>query len=162
MPTINVYVSAELKAQMDAVGEGANWSAAAQEAFKRTIHEQEWKMQTDRIEKAAARLRASKQNSQEAEGAYGVDAGRNWVLDDAEYEELQKLTTFYDKDHLRHYELDDEGCSLADDIAEAIEIDADDLWERVTGEEGKWPTAHYAAGFVKGAVDAFRELKAKI
>lgn len=51
---------------------------------------------------------------------------------------------------------------LADDIPEAVEIDADDLWERVTGEERKWPTAHYAAGFVKGAVDVFRELKAKI
>ena len=90
MPTVNVYVSADLKARMDAIGDTANWPAAAQEAFLAAIKAQEWRMQTDKIE----RLRASKVAFAEAEQASGKEDGRQWALDTADYEDLEKANRY--------------------------------------------------------------------
>ncbi len=92
MPRVNVYVPDEMKARMDAAGEAANWSAAAQRAFESELRHIETVKEIASMDDVIARLRASKENYQAEEGQGGKANGMHWARQRAGYRELLAMS----------------------------------------------------------------------
>jgi hypothetical protein len=90
MPSINVYLSQELQQQMQALHPAPNWSRIAADAFERTI-ELERIRAVDTTRANIARLQASREKSEEKNHADGVQIGKTWALNVAEYDELERV-----------------------------------------------------------------------
>src|SRR5262245_9872594 len=90
VPSINVYVSDDLKARMDRVAEGVNWSSVAQGAFEKALALFP-AMEGSRMSAVVERLKASKAEQVDSVAAAGVAAGRTWAENAADYLTLRRV-----------------------------------------------------------------------
>jgi hypothetical protein len=160
MARVSIYVPDELKARMDAAGE-LNWSAAAQRAFEVEINLQRWKMETDVIEKAAARLRAGREKYEAGRHAGGRATGRRWALEDADYTAVKALVGYSeDKAIIEASTLS--SLILGDEDPSHVEVR--DLWEQLLGDDfrGAEPGLAWIEGFVEGAGEVWEAVADKI
>lgn len=153
MARVSLYIPDELKARMDAVGdETVNWSEVARPAIVAELtmieHRRGGTMQT-----AIERLRASKAKSQERDEAAGKENGRKWAEDEAEYEELLRISEIQSGNSPDAYEalrtaVDPDG-GLADD----------DFNRSLFGDERPNLSDAYVEAFIEGAQEFFEEVK---
>jgi hypothetical protein len=116
---------------------------------------------TDNIEKAAARFRKSRAEYVEGEKADGHAAGRRWVLEDAEYPEVQALAEFKLSGYPEH--------AWSELYALLLDKnpDLDDSDLRVSlfgygGEDHDDPSPAWVEGFLEGAKEAWAEVRVKV
>jgi hypothetical protein len=160
MARVSIYVPDELKTRMDAAGD-LNWSAAAQRAFEFEINSQRWKMETDVIEKTAARLRASKLEEEGQLKNEGREAGREWAQDDADYRALKTVAEYEwtDDPDLYGFTL----CTLILDEEGPSHLEVKEFWETLLGDpRGREPDAAWVDGFIDGAKEVWDEVAEKI
>ena len=96
MPSVNVYVSAELRDRM--ARHELNWSQIASAGFVRAIDLEELKL-INEMETGLARLRQSRGDSAIGRRAEGFKAGKIWALNAAEYDELKRVAALRATDY---------------------------------------------------------------
>lgn len=173
MPKMTIYVPDDLQAEMDEQDAIAfdkiNWSALAQEAFRRecALLAQREKI-APKLRDAVNRLRRSKERTDSAAKASGDVAGRKWVAESAEYAELIRLRKYVESVTSRS------GARIGDcwKVYEAMNgydninfypgYDKDgcvDFW-------GRWsdldPTDEFVEAFVYGALEAWSVIEAEM
>ncbi len=89
MARMSTYVPDELKARMDAI-ETVNWSSIAQTAFEREIRLHP-KLTESEMQATIERLKASKLGQTDEVIAAGVEAGKKWAMEEAQYLDLKKV-----------------------------------------------------------------------
>jgi hypothetical protein len=166
-----ISVPRHLKEQMEAVAEPVNWSALACRAFEAKLAEIAAKKERKGMDDIVTRLRASKRRVEDEHYQQGDAAGREWVKDLAEADELMCLERwkaafgwewdrFFTDDFSNAY-------SEAEQVAFAVwpEHDgdrrmADEFWEQVLGDDIS-ATHHpqFVKGFVEGALALWDEVK---
>jgi hypothetical protein len=140
MARLSIYVTDELKARMDEVGNDVNWSEVVRPAIQAaiTIHEHR---RSPSMATAIERLRASKR---EAEKEDGKAAGREWAESKASYRELDSVSgILLDPEEWR-------------DVKQHL---LDVFGIKSTDEK---PTEQYIASFLEGAQEFFDEVKDKL
>lgn len=155
MPRITVYVPDDLKASMDKAGDDLNWSAIAQHAIRAAISIHHLQRNPSDMTNVIERLRASKQDAEEASTASGRDCGATWARTTAEYGELNRIW-----DGVAASDVDLNGLQrLIDPRDEMGRHDWEAFWER--HGDGDINDA-FANGFASGAADLFAEVKDQI
>src|SRR5207249_2974358 len=91
MARVSIYVPDELKARMDEVGDGVNWSEIVRPAIHSTIAEYQHRRSRN-MQTAIERLRASKQEQVAEDEQSGVQDGRAWAESDASYRDLVRVS----------------------------------------------------------------------
>jgi hypothetical protein len=162
MARVSIYVPDEMKTRMDEVGE-LNWSAVAQRAFEIEINSQRWKMETDAIERAAARLRTSREKYLKEQHLDGKASGRAWALDHAEYRAL-KAVADHDWAELPEETYASWLCALAHSRYPPSEEDVKELWETLLQDRfhGTERTPEFVKGYIEGALEVWDEVADKI
>jgi hypothetical protein len=158
MARLSIYVTDELKARMDDVGDDVNWSEVVRPAIQSAIaiHQQR---RSPSMTNAVERLRASKQEAEREDSEAGKAAGRHWAQHHASYKELRRVS-----------EIDP---NPSDENADWTNlkgaIDPDDeldhrgfLCEIGLDEQGEEVSGKYLAGFIEGAKEFFDEVKHKL
>lgn len=168
MPKLNVYVPDDLKAEMDAVeGQEPNWSAVAQEAFRlECARLANRKRSGGKMDAAIERLRASKQRLTNQDKLDGAASGRQWALEDAEYDELERLRKATDgegglfgpPDYNGEYAW--QAYKTITDDEDPSAADCRDFWESSTGKSE--PSDDYVEAFVEAATEVFEEIGDKL
>lgn len=89
MARINISIPDELKEKMDKwVNE--NWSSVAQDEFNRHIKLLEIK-EVDMTEAQLERLRQSRDKHYQKSHAEGVELGKEWALNSADFDEIERV-----------------------------------------------------------------------
>jgi hypothetical protein len=151
-----LYVPNDLKARMDAVGDTINWSEVVRPAITSalTFHEhRKGKTMATAIE----RLRASKQEADASDEVEGREHGRTWAEENAEYRDLQRLARDWDEDN----DLDPLE-TLIKAIDPHDELSRSDSFIHLFGDENFKASDEYYLAFIKGAVQFFGEVRAKL
>lgn len=91
MARVNIYVTDELKARMDAVGDTVNWSEVVRPAIQAAVADREHR-RTRTMDSAIERLRHSKQKYHWGETEDGYKAGWMWAENEAEYDDLVRIS----------------------------------------------------------------------
>ena len=86
-----ISVPPALKEQMEAVETSVNWSALACRAFEEKLAELAAHKEKKDMRDIVTRLRASRRQAEDAQYKAGAEAGREWVEDTAEADELVRL-----------------------------------------------------------------------
>jgi hypothetical protein len=172
---VNISVPRKLKAEMDAVTLGINWSAVACEAFRSKLLELAARKEAKTKDEVISRLRAAAKLENSDFYQAGYQAGESWVNSAAtprELHALQGLANVKD-DYLGLYgELTHQaGCGRIDNYADGLwklmhpqkKLDKDAVrayWERVLGEGGKEAIMdlHFLRGFLKGALEVWEQV----
>ena len=119
-------------------------------------------METEKeVEKAAARLRKSRAEYEKEEKAAGQATGRRFVLEDAEYAEVEALADFELSGYREH------AWSELYALLRDKNPDLDDSDLRVSmfgygGEDHDDPSPAWVEGFLQGAKEAWAEVRAKM
>jgi len=92
MPSIAIYLPADLKARMDNYDDTINWSRLAQRSFEQAITEHQGKATA--MTSIKERLRASKAASEARERERGRRDGLHFAQAAADYDDLQALNAF--------------------------------------------------------------------
>lgn len=87
----SISIPTDLKARMDAYGEGVNWSAVACKAIENELAAIITRRKARDMEDVILRLRASKRRTDAAEARAGFQAGERWARESAEYMDLCRL-----------------------------------------------------------------------
>lgn len=159
MATMNLYLPDALKADMESL-EGVNWSQVAQQAFKQTV-EIERTRKMDVTEAGLQRLRKGRVSKEERELAEGVAAGKRWALEDANYEELERVAAI-DADEsawVGEPSAYGWGHGLSDAIlgeGQWNRGDCESLCDQRFGKE--YPSSDLVRGFVLGAQEVFEQV----
>jgi hypothetical protein len=153
--TLNIYLSDELKARMEASGERTNWSEVARVAFSYHVAANEHRKEPT-MEKVVERLRASKAKRAEELKVEAKLAGRKWASGEAEHHELAMLAEIDPRveitfDVLRDM-LDPEHDMSAEEFAETFGL------THVRESE----LDEYIEAFVEGAVEVYEEVEAQL
>lgn len=133
---------------------------------------------TDEIpEGVIERLRLSRQESDERNRELGEEAGRDWALQDAEYEELEALQDFHDDMERNPYGHDWEALFAGDadhDPAGALfaairsetEVDwnaCNEFWVGVGGiSQGRVKAPEFFRGFAEEALEVWDEVQRRL
>lgn len=154
MARISIYVSDDLKAKIDAIGDEVNWSEVAQLAFRDALanfeHRKERNMTT-----TIARLSASKELALQNDFLLGKEAGRDYAADDADYQDLRRLSRInFPNDDYRGA-----GRALARALDPRDERSQSDVFEECFGDDAEDVTDAYIAGFIEGAKEFYNEVK---
>lgn len=154
---INLYLPDDLKARMDAVGDdGPNWSEVARPAIALAVATEEQRRTGD-MNSAIERLRASKEKLAGDDFAEGTTEGRNWAAQEAEFDELQRVSQLlgYNFEITRGAKT-----SLVHAIDPESELSPNDVIENLFGEDQQHRvTDARAAGFIVGATEFFAEVE---
>jgi hypothetical protein len=154
MARISVYVPDEMKSEMDKIGDGVNWSNAAQTAFEIEISRHKW-LEEPSMSSVIDRLKASKIEFRRDEETKGAKHGRDWATNRASYAQLRQVA-----------ELN-------------LDLYTDDFWlvfDRQIGTDGtrpedsfwfepgeNWiPSDEYVTAFVEGAKEVWDEVAPKL
>jgi hypothetical protein len=175
----SISVSEDLKARMDAVGEGVNWSAVACRAFEVKLGEIASQKGQKDMKDVVDRLRASKQKTQDRDRVEGGDQGREWAKTTADADELQNLAQAVDRAYLdggveAMFGLIDTGRSrytpaekfffwinhgTTGDIDELDRQAAYEFWGTVLGDDNVPNKPAFVVGFAEGAIEVWREVE---
>jgi hypothetical protein len=160
MATMNLYLPAALKADMEAC-EGVNWSQVAQQAFLRTIEIERIKS-VNITEAGLERLRSSRTSKLEMKVAAAIAAGKKWALEAAEYDELERVADLSTLDQW-HWDGEPGVYGWGAEVINAIHGEGE--WDRSTVEDFceahfgvGYPEGEEVEGFVSGAQEVFNEL----
>lgn len=157
MARISLYLPDELKARMDAVADGVNWSEVARPAIASALAAYEHK-KGQTMDTAIERLRASKQEADAEDKTEGREHGRTWAKEEAAYRDLQRLAKVY------HQRLD--GYEPFDLLIKAIDPDGELTQdERLTylfGRDDFEAGIEYCDAFIEGALELFGEVQDKL
>jgi hypothetical protein len=152
---VSIYVPDDLKGRMDEAGESINWSEVARPAFVAAIAAHEHRKaltMTTTIE----RLRASKDKYLEKIQDEGVEAGRAWARDRAEFEELRNVANLHESHSSNGLDV------TVNDLKKAMDPE-DDLSVRdfaeILGFDDQEPSDEFAAAFAEGATDIWIDVK---
>ena len=156
MARISIYVSENLKARMDAVGDRVNWSDVAQVAFEKAVAAYEQK-RGDNMETAIERLRASKQEGAQDDFFLGRTIGQEWAIKSAEHKELVRLSRiiFPNQDYRQAEDL------LMRAVNPSNEYTKEEIYESCFGDDED-VSEEFIAGFIEGAKDFYEEHKNEI
>lgn len=148
MARINLSIPDELKEQMDTFPD-ENWSRVAQEAFATHLLITQLKG-TDMQAAGIERLRASKRTNSEREHAEGVELGKEWALNYAEYQDLEAVAKLGES-------IGGEWCApgAAFHVLEAIGADGNSYEDTVNMFETDEPSDELIEGFIQGAAEIF-------
>ena len=89
MARVNISISDDLKESME--GLNCNWSAIAQTAFTHAVEIEILKNTGKEMEAGISRLRSEKQKNTDREDALGYIHGKNWALESASFDEIEKM-----------------------------------------------------------------------
>ena len=92
---MNVYVPEALSKRMKAVRGEINWSEVAQQAFEQKLGELAATKLIPDMTDTIDRLRASRAKTTNNKTAAGREAGEAWAKSHAEYDQLERLASFY-------------------------------------------------------------------
>jgi hypothetical protein len=90
MAKINLSIPDELKEQMDTLP-GRQWSQVATRAFE--IYVRQHKVTGANMSEAIERLRASREKVAGEDHANGVELGKKWAMERAEWDELRAVAS---------------------------------------------------------------------
>jgi len=149
MAKINLSIPDELKEQMDALPD-VNWSGVAKEAFANLVNIHQLRSR-DMNEAGLERLRASRKNVEEHNHADGVRLGKEWALNEAEYDELERVAS-----------IEETGDDPGFDLSNAVFGDAFDRrdardWLKRTFHTSE-PSEESVLGFLEGAAEVFDQV----
>lgn len=151
MAKVSIYVSDEMKRQMDELGNQVNWSQIAQLNFAHAISTQTAIRNRD-MTSVVERLRASRNTYEQQHTAGGFKDGREWAELRAEYDELRSFGDI--EDSLDNFGSGYEALHAAVGEEGMPEHHTIDMWfggEKVTSE--------YVRGFIQGAAEVWKEVK---
>jgi hypothetical protein len=170
-----ISIPATLKARMDELCEGVNWSAVAAQAFEAKVAEAIAQKGARDMEDVISRLRASKAKSDEQVSQESQKAGRQWAMRWAEATWLERLveareaTADWDWGAMFNSELNwPHECAYlmmtGTERGEADHSDVRAFWETAIGDDyGKYKDdPAYIEGFLEGAMDLWHEVKDRI
>lgn len=155
MAKVSIYVTDEMKAQMDETE--LNWSGIAQAAFSGEIAKRNWKKGDD-MESVVERLKESKERYDKKESGRGYDDGVEWAKTKAEYEDLVKLSElelgrFWNDSYVR---ADCLGRWIDEELGQE---GSDSIFEAYLPDHDKYPSDDYVEAFYKGAVEVWDSVK---
>ena len=163
MPNITISIPADLAARLEAVKPNIeNLSGIAAVCIEQEVKIQE-ALQLDPASAGIQRLRKSKASHRQNAHAEGLEAGKFWALDDAEFDELERVASMNDFEDL--HRIDAEPSDFAHAIARAVLGPADDpshsdivdKAEQLFGEaEVETAPVEFYEGFVEGAVNVYQ------
>ena len=163
MPNITISIPADLAARLEAVKPNIeNLSGIAAVCIEQEVKIQE-ALQLDPASAGIQRLRKSKASHRQNAHAEGLEAGKFWALDDAEFDELERVASMNDFEDL--HRIDAEPSDFAHAIARAVLGPADDpshsdivdKAEQLFGEaEVETAPVEFYEGFVEGALNVYQ------
>ena len=163
MPNITISIPADLAARLEAVKPNIeNLSGIAAVCIEQEVKIQE-ALQLDPASAGIQRLRKSKASHRQNAHAEGLEAGKFWALDDAEFDELERVASMNDFEDL--HRIDAEPSDFAHAIARAVLGPADDpshsdivdKAEQLFGEaEVETAPVEFYEGFVEGALNDYQ------
>ena len=163
MPNITISIPADLAARLEAVKPNIeNLSRIAAVCIEQEVKTQE-ALQLDPASAGIQRLRKSKASHRQNAHAEGLEAGKFWALDDAEFDELERVASMNDFEDL--HRIGAEPLGFADAIAGAVLGPADDPSPSEIREKAERLFFHadletapveFYEGFVEGAVNVYQ------
>jgi hypothetical protein len=152
MARLSIYISEELKARMDAVGDKVNWSEVVRPSLQAEVAVHEHRS-NENMETVVERLRASKMEDQQNSLAAGKQEGRDWAGSHATYSELRRVSKIKDGSW----------SSLRNAVDPNDELVYGDLQNHLFGDTSD-PTddEEYVRGFILGAQELFDEVRGKL
>lgn len=157
MARLSIYVTDELKARMDEVGDDVNWSEVVRPAIQSAIaiHQQR---RSPSMTTAIERLRASKQEGEKRDIEGGRKDGRQWAEYHASYRALRHVAEIphANIDEAAHWTNLKHALDPDDDLPDSREFCA-----QFFGTEAH-VSGEYLNGFIEGAAEFFDEVKDKI
>jgi len=146
MARLSIYVTDELKARMDEVGDDVNWSEVVRPAIQAAVATYQHR-KTRNMTSAIERLHASKQEALQEDTAEGKQDGRNWAESEANYRELSRIAKIEDL--------------TLNNLWRAVdpELDEGALLTYLFGDIEQEPSKEYVAGFIEGAQEFFAEVR---
>jgi hypothetical protein len=151
MARLSIYVTEELKARMDEVGDNVNWSEVVRPAIQTAVATYEHR-KSPNMNTAIERLRASKLEAQQADTIDGKTDGRKWAESDASYTDLCRISEIMEG---RDFE------SLKHAIDPQGNLDINEIFAYTWGESFE-PSKDYIAAFIEGAQEFFAEVRNKL
>ena len=138
MAAMNISLSDDLRARMDSVS-GVTWSQVAAKAFELEVNSKTMGKDND-MTAAIKRLRASRQKAEQEDRASGLDEGKKWAMEHADWVDLDAIAKM-------------EG-NTYDDLQEALSNWCNDINEEIFGREARDQQASdaYVGGFIEGAM----------
>jgi predicted transcriptional regulator len=155
MARVSIYVPDDLKARMDRIGEAANWSEVVRPAILSEVANREHRKGAN-MATVVERLRASKEKYLKEAEHYGLEAGRKWASDKAEYYELVQVANYWETSR---WDVDLDGLRLLIDPNE--ELTTEEFYD-VVGCKGFEESNEFAEGFAHGAQEVFEEVADEI
>ncbi len=167
----SVSLPPETKERMDQVGDSVNWSSVARNAFEAKLADIASKKEKKIMPEVVERLRVSKRKSDDSLFSQGYAAGEEWAKNQAEAEELERLSDFRDQCGTDWDSVLTTGPDDAYGSGERLyfvispEDDGDrgascGFWESQLGlEDGSCPKDSLVRGFVEGALEVWDEVK---
>jgi hypothetical protein len=152
---MNISISDQLKARMEASGENTNWSEVARNAFSYRVAANEHRKEPT-MDKVVERLRASKAQRLEQLNVEAEEAGREWAKETAEHHELAALANAHRQTDVTidivYAALDPEKEMNGSEFIEYLGLS--DVRESELDD--------YIGPFVDGAVEIFHEVDARL
>jgi hypothetical protein len=155
MPRVTLYVPDDLKARMDDVGEAENWSAIAQAAFRKAVATHFVRRNPTDMKEVIERLRASKERVEQRSRESGIECGKTWARQSAEYDELKRIAEWTTMEGVEVPYTLDALTGLIDPEREMDRYSWHDFWEKHGA--GSVDDA-FAEGFIEGAAEIFDEI----
>lgn len=165
---MNISVSDKLRKRMDTIKEKPNWSAIASKAFEDYLVDYDLEKKKEvglKMEDAIERLQRSKEKLESEVYPLGVEEGKRWAREDAEYEELERLSRARTEtswgSEWEFVEVEDPSFKLWNIIRGYPEAynqgcGPEEFWES-DGELCKYKA--YLTGFADGAMEIFEMVK---
>lgn len=153
MATLNVYLPEALKERMKDLN--LNWSQIATSAIGAAIELEERKA-VSMEEASLQRLRESKRAAAAARGADAEGAGKQWALNVAEFDELERVAALRDHATTTKGELSYALAAAILDDDRPSGRDVSELFEQILGRAE--PSDEEARGFIDGAIEVFDQV----
>jgi hypothetical protein len=145
---------------MDEIGEAANWSAMAQQAFKEVVINLAVRTETATMNDVVEPLRASKQSDAETARQSGLEVRKEWAKEDGEYGELLRIPKTVDE---ARREIDVQ--TLRDLIDPEHKMNGGDwasFWEDRGFSGDSEPTDVWVRAFADGAARLFQKVRSQL
>jgi hypothetical protein len=152
MARLSIYVTDELKARMDQVGDRVNWSEVVRPAIQAAVATYEYR-RSPSMPTVIERLKASKQKAEQQDMTEGKRAGRTWAEQEASYPELRRVA-----------KISDEAFGF-ETLKKAVDPDNNlsdqEVWEEMFGKDSDL-SEEYIEAFIDGAQELFHEIADKL
>jgi hypothetical protein len=155
MARVSIYVPDDLKVRMDRIGEAANWSEVVRPAILSAVANHEHRKGVS-MSTVVERLKASKERYLKETENCGLDAGRRWASNTAEYSELLRVANYWKSSR---WEVELGGLRQLIDPDENLSTEK---FCELVGCESFEESGEFAEGFARGAAELYDEVEAEI